>query len=103
MLHPKIKAAAALVAVLILSAGFASAFAQAKSGADKVNINTASAAELEKIPLIGPKIAQRIIDYRKENGAFKRIEDIMKVRGIGEKVFGRIKDLITVGSEAAAK
>jgi comEA protein len=103
MFHPKFKAAAALVAVFILLAGFASAFAQSKGGAEKININTASAAELEKIPQIGPKIAQRIIDYRKENGGFKRIEDIMKVKGIGEKIFGRIKDLITVGSEAASK
>jgi len=103
MLHPKFKAAAVLVAVLILSAGFASALAQSKGAAEKVNVNTASAGELEKLPQIGPKIAQRIIDFRKENGGFKRIEDIMKVKGIGEKIFGRIKDLITIGNEAAAK
>jgi competence protein ComEA len=103
MLHPKFKAAAALAAVLIFSAGFASAFAQSKGAAEKVNINTAPAGELEKLPQIGPKVAQRIIDFRKENGGFKRIEDIMKVKGIGEKIFGRIKDLITIGNEAAAK
>ena len=52
---------------------------------------------------MGPAIAQRILDYRKENGNFKRIEDLLKVRGIGEKVFGQLKDLITVGAEAAGK
>ena len=63
----------------------------------KVNINTASLSELQTLPRIGPKVAQRIINYRKEHGPFKRIEDIMKVRGIGERTFLRIKDLITVG------
>jgi len=63
----------------------------------KVNINTASLSELQTLPRIGPKVAQRIINYRKEHGPFKRVEDIMKVRGIGERIFLRIKDLITVG------
>jgi competence protein ComEA len=79
-----------------------SAQTAAKAG-DKVNINTASLAELEKLPRIGPQIAQRILDYRKENGNFKKVEDILKVRGIGEKVFEQLKDLITVGAEAAGK
>jgi competence protein ComEA len=79
-----------------------SAQAAAKAG-DKVNLNTASLAELEKLPRIGPQIAQRILDYRKENGNFKKVEDILKVRGIGEKVFEQLKDLITVGAEAASK
>jgi len=63
----------------------------------KININTASLAELQTLPRIGPKVAQRIIDYRTQNGPFKKPEDLMKVRGIGEKVFNQIKDLITVG------
>ncbi len=69
----------------------------------KININTASADELQKLPGIGAKIAQRIIDYRKEHGEFKRIEEIMKVKGIGEKTFNRIKDLITVGDSEKKK
>jgi comEA protein len=75
--------------------------ATAKSG-DKVNINTASLEELQKLPRVGPQIAQRILDYRKENGSFKRVEDILKVRGVGEKMFDQLKDLITVG-EATGK
>ena len=94
--------AAALAAIIVLLAGLAPVFAQSKAGVERVNINTASAAELEKLPQIGPKIAQRIIDYRKESGSFKRVEDLMKVKGIGEKTFSKLKDIITVGSEAAA-
>jgi comEA protein len=73
--------------------------ATAKS-ADKININTASLEELQKLPRIGPQVAQRILDYRKENGSFKRVEDILKVRGVGEKMFSQLKDLITVGDAA---
>lgn len=62
----------------------------------KVNINTATRKELETLPRIGPKLAQRIIDYRKEQGNFKSIEEIEKVKGIGKKTFERLKDLITV-------
>ncbi|MGZ5468922.1 MAG: ComEA family DNA-binding protein, partial [Candidatus Aminicenantales bacterium] len=59
--------------------------------------------ELESLPRIGPKVAQRIVDFRTKNGNFKRIEEIMKIQGIGEKVFDQIKDLITVGAETAPK
>ncbi len=85
----------ALMGLLVFNPGYAQN--QPKSGPAKVNINTASAAELQNLPRIGPKVAQRIVDYRTQNGPFKKIEDIMKVRGIGEKVFNQIKDLITVG------
>lgn len=69
----------------------------------KININTANLEELQTLPRIGPAIAQRIIDYRKEHGPFKRIEDLLKVQGIGERVFEQIKDRITVGSEVKDK
>jgi competence protein ComEA len=74
-----------------------------KAGDQKVNINTATLEQLQTLPRIGPAIAQRILDFRKENGNFKRVEDLMKVRGIGEKVFNQLKDLITVGVESANK
>ncbi len=64
----------------------------------KININTASLTELQKLPRIGIKIAQRIIDFRNKHGKFKKIEEIMKVKGIGEKTFEKLKDKITVGS-----
>jgi len=95
-----------LAASLILGLIFFSLLplgAQSKPESEKININTASATDLDKLPRIGPKVAQRIIDYRKEHGPFKKIEEIMKVKGIGEKTFARLKDLITVGAEAQTK
>jgi competence protein ComEA len=62
----------------------------------KININTATLAELDTLPGIGAAIAQRIIDYRSQNGDFKTIEDLKKVRGIGDALLSQIKDLITV-------
>ncbi len=63
---------------------------------EKININTAPLEVLENLPRIGPKVAQRIVDFRKQNGPFKKIEELMKVKGIGEKTFARLKDLVVV-------
>lgn len=62
----------------------------------KININTATVEELDKLDGVGEKIAQRIIQYREKHGAFEVIEDIMKVSGIGEKKFANMKDDICV-------
>ncbi|MBI2676700.1 MAG: helix-hairpin-helix domain-containing protein [Candidatus Yanofskybacteria bacterium] len=62
----------------------------------RININTANSQELEKITGVGPVIAQRIVDYRKEKGAFQKIEDIKKVNGIGDIKFEKMKDEITI-------
>jgi competence protein ComEA len=71
--------------------------------ATTVNINTASAAELESLPGVGARTAQRIVDYRQKNGAFKKVEELMNVQGIGEKSFLKIKDRLTVGAARAEK
>jgi len=65
------------------------------SGEDLVNINTASLEELDTLPGIGETTAQKIIDYRDENGPFSTIEDIMEVPSIGPGTFDDIQDLIT--------
>lgn len=61
-----------------------------------ININTASAGELEKLPGVGPARAADIIQYRQANGGFKTPEEIMNIRGIGEKTFEKMKGMITV-------
>ena len=61
-----------------------------------VNINASSAEELQMISGIGPKLAAMIIQYREENGTFEIIEDIMKVRGVGNAKFAKIKDHLRV-------
>jgi competence protein ComEA len=62
----------------------------------KININRAEPWLLEALPSIGEVTAQAIVNYRTENGPFQRIEDLLKVKGIGEGTFDKIKDLITV-------
>ena len=66
-------------------------------GDGRININTATAQQLQMLSGIGEVIAQRIVDYRETNGAFATIEDIMNVSGIGEKKFEQIKEYIKVG------
>jgi competence protein ComEA len=64
-----------------------------------VNLNTATAAQIASLAGIGPKTAELVVQYRTKNGPFKKIEEIMNVRGIGEKSFLKIKDRLTVGVE----
>ena len=63
---------------------------------EKIDLNSAPAYQLELLPQIGPVLSQRIINYRETKGKFQKIEDLLKVPGIGSKTFDKIKDLITV-------
>ena len=76
--------------------GGASASLGVSGATGLVNINTASAAELQTLSGIGPSVAQSIIDERTKNGAFASVDDLMRVSGIGEKKLAKIKDCICV-------
>ena len=81
--------------VLILTTGQAVAAGSAKSS-QLVSLNRASQAELEQLPGVGPTLAGRMLDWRTANGGFKKKEDLMKVSGIGQKLFASMKDLVTL-------
>jgi competence protein ComEA len=92
-----------ILAVLFVSMG--TVYAGQKSASKSkpteellVDINTASIEELAQLPGIGEKVAARIVRYREENGRFNKIEEIMNVRGIGEKTFVKLRDSLVVKS-----
>lgn len=95
---------------LVLALGPCVAAAQEKRPAAPaaqtlVNLNTASVSMLEGLPGIGKATADRIVEYRQKSGGFKKIEELMNIRGIGEKSFLKLKPMITVTTpktEAAA-
>jgi competence protein ComEA len=64
----------------------------------RVDINTADVKELTKLPGVGQQVAKRIVAYREENGPFEKAEELMNVRGIGEKSFLKLQPHLTVGS-----
>lgn len=76
--------------------GDAVASGGAAAGGALLDLNTASTAQLESLPRIGPAMAQRIVDWRASNGRFGAVTDLLKVTGIGQKLFDGIKDKVTV-------
>lgn len=92
-IHRTITAALALALALVALPAFA-----AEAGGT-VNVNSASVEQLQLLPNVGPALAQRIVEHRDKNGAFKTAEDLMLVRGIGEASFARLKPYVaTSGS-----
>jgi len=73
--------------------------ADAVQPAEPININTANAAELDRLPRVGPVIAERIIEFREANGPFASVDDLVKVRGIGAKTLEQIRPHAKVEDE----
>ncbi len=101
-----IVAVASLLAALPSSSAAAQAKASSRSAAKPstsatVNLNTASAVDLEGLPGIGAKTAARIVEYRQKNGPFKKVEELMNVRGVGEKNFLKLKPQLAVAPAKA--
>jgi len=68
----------------------------AAPAAAPINLNAATVTDLEKLPGVGPATAARIIEYRQKSGGFKKVEELMNVKGIGEKTFLKLKTLVVV-------
>jgi len=82
-----------------ISAQTPSAAAQASvavAAKPAINLNSATVEQLETLPGIGRKVAERILEYRTKSGGFKKIEELMNVKGIGEKSFLKLKPLVVV-------
>jgi competence protein ComEA len=106
VLRPIVRALIVPVLGLSLS-GLAShpAVAEGEAAPHKtVNLNQATSAELARLPRVGPKLADRIVAHRTEHGPFRRIEDLMEVKGVGEKLFTGLKPYLAVsGSTTLAE
>jgi competence protein ComEA len=90
------------VLICVCFAPYSFAQAQKKGPVSLVNINTATRTELIQIPKIGEKTADQIVEFRKIHGPYKRIEEIMNIKGVGEKTFLSIKPFLTVGRQPAS-
>ncbi len=86
----------AVMCCLVLALALVTALPLNAQESGKVNVNEATVEQLAEIKFIGPAIAERIVEYRKEMGPFGEIEDLMKVKGIGPKTFEKIKDQLTI-------
>jgi comEA protein len=93
----------ALSCLLLINSMVLAVEAGKEKSKELININTASAEELVQIPGVGQALAKRIIAFREKHGSFEKLEDLMKVRGIGEKNFKKMMDSITVGKKSKKK
>lgn len=94
----------AVLSCAVLSGSAIGAVAQPQEGkglaatsAAPLNLNQATATELERLPGVGPAMATRILEYRQKNGSFKKVEELMNIQGIGEKNFLKLRTLVVVG------
>jgi len=93
----------AFAGLVVLASILSSLPAQAAAEGKKVNVNSADASQLSMLPRVGPSVAQRIVDYRKQNGPFKKLEDLMLVRGIGDKTFQLLKPYVAISGDTTLR
>lgn len=91
-----------LVTLALLAGLVAPALATTEKS-EVVNINTATVQELKLLPRVGPALAQRILEFRQANGPFKSPEELMRVKGIGEKTFALLKPYVTTSGPTTLK
>lgn len=104
MKHVYRAVAALVIALLCVPApGTAEAKPDKPEVTKRVNINNADSAQLSMLPRVGPSVADRIVEYRKDNGPFKKPEDLMLVQGIGEKTFQLIKPYLATSGDTTLK
>ena len=96
MKKARIACVLALCLGLIFSSVSVLAQKSAPAATEKISLNSATAEQLQSLPGIGPATAKSIVEYRTKAGKFNRIEEIMNVKGIGEKKFQKIKDRLTL-------
>ncbi len=99
---PAIRAFASCLFFTFLLFSVASTGATKKPPLRPVNINTATSEELQQVPGIGPATAEKILQMRKSYGAFKSVDDLLAIRGIGKKRLDKMRKYLTVGKPGAA-
>jgi competence protein ComEA len=99
-LSPLVRALAPALALPLAAAGTAKA--KSKAPVQPVNLNTATLTELMQLPHVGARTAERILAFRKQHGAFQRPEELMNVKGVGEKSFARLKPYLQASAPKAA-
>jgi competence protein ComEA len=77
-------------------------FAGVRPPQHPININSATVTELMQLPRVGAKTAERIVAFRKQHGGFRRVEELMNVKGIGEKSFAKLRQHLSVGPSVVA-
>jgi comEA protein len=92
-----------LVCLLLALSFVSSVWATKKPPAHPVNLNTAGSSELQRVPGIGPSTADKILQMRKSYGAFKSVDDLLAIRGIGHKRLEKMRRYLTVGKGGAEK
>jgi competence protein ComEA len=102
MTHRRFVAAVLAVALAVLAVPGLSAAAGKAQPTGRINVNTASVEQLTTLPGVGPALAARIVEYRQKSGSFRSTQELMNVKGIGEKNFARIEQWLTVGEAPKA-